>query len=354
MDDLLLAGTPHARRQKWAALKEHVGMRDAPEPLSRFLGVKFETRATGQYTRLLRASQQEYVKDVVRKCEEAAPFPASERSVPTVKRSDVCSDPGERARDCRTHVGALMYIARGTRPDVTFGVNRLARQVTCWSKTDDADLAHMMGYLKGTSSHGLDMRVDVRDRKGELWLELWVDADHAGDADRRPTGGWVLMLRGAHGTKIALDWASKKQRVVARSSGEAETTSLHEAVKDAAEGYPRGLCLAAQLAVGANRALCSGGIPAVDFFEKVLGRDVPLRAYVDATVCKAAAEKGTSKQMRYPSKTQGVDLFWLRDVVKEVPVGLRKTDSASNMADGFTKPLPKHRTEEMREALGVE
>ena len=152
---------------------------------------------------------------------------------------------------------------------------------------------------------------------------------------------------------MALGWASKKQRLVARSSGEAETTSLHGAVRDVVDGYPKGLCPASQLTVGVNRALSSGGIPAVDFFEKSLGRPVPLQAYVDATVCKAAAEKGTSKQMKYLNKTQAVDLFWLRDVVKQVPVDLRKTTSADNIADGLTKPLPKHRTHGMREALGV-
>ena len=162
-----------------------------------------------------------------------------------------------------------------------------------------------------------------------------------------------MLLRGTCGTRITLDWASKKQRVVARSSGEAETTSLHEAMRDAAQGYRREVSLASQLAVGVNRALCGGGIPAVDFFEKALGRRVPLRAFVDATVCKAAAEKGTSKQMRYLNKTQAVDLFWLRDVVKEVPVDLRKAASAENVADGFTKPISKQRTAEMRVALGL-
>ena len=78
-----------------------------------------------------------------------------------------------------------------------------------------------------------------------------------------------------------------------------------------------------------------------------------MRTYVDATVCKAAAEKGTSKQMKYLSKTQGVDLFWLRDVVNEVPVELRKATSAENVADGFTKPNSKQRTAELRGSLGL-
>ena len=166
-----------------------------------------------------------------------------------------------------------------------------------------------MGYMKATCCHRLEMRVDVRDRKEDLWLDLWVDSDHAGEADRRSTGGWVLMLMGACGTRMVIDWASKGQRVVAQSSGEAETTSLSDAVRSMAAGWRGSLDEAASHTAGANRALCSGGIPALDFFEKVLGRRVPLRVHVDATVCKAAAEKGTSKQMKYVGKTQQVDFF---------------------------------------------
>ena len=198
------------------------------------------------------------------------------------------------------------------------------------------------------------MAVDVRDRKEDLWLELWVDADHAGDDDRKSTGGWALLLRGGHGTKVTLDWASKKQRVVARSSGEAETKALDDALRDMHSTSRADLLYAAGMAVGVNRALSAGRIPAVDFFEKALGRSAPLRVYVDAAVCKAAAEKGTSKQMRYLPKTQGVDLFWLRDVVQAVPVDLRKATSAENVADIMTKPLTGHRTVQLRGKLGVE
>ena len=114
------------------------------------------------------------------------------------------------AGDCRKFVGALMYVARATRPDATYAVNKLARGVSCWSKASDAELAHVVGHLSATEGHGLCMNVDVRDKKEDLWLELWVDADHAGGDDRKSTGGWALLPRGGHGTKVALDWASKK------------------------------------------------------------------------------------------------------------------------------------------------
>ena len=87
--------------------------------------------------------------------------------------------------------------------------------------------------------------------------------------------------------------------------------------------------------------------------EQILGRKLELRVLVDASVCKAAAEKGTSNHMKHISKTQGADLFWLRDVVHRLDVTLEKTDSLSNVADALTKPLGGERTKELRAKIGV-
>ena len=82
--------------------------------------------------------------------------------------------------------------------------------------------------------------------------------------------------------------------MVARSSGEAETVALHDAVRKVA---------------GLNKGLANAAIPAMDVLEQLLGWPVPLTVHVDATVSKAAAEKGTSRTMKYLSKVQEVDLF---------------------------------------------
>ena len=91
----------------------------------------------------------------------------------------------------------------------------------------------------------------------------------------------------------------------------------------------------------------------MDFLEKALGVPVPLKVFVDATVCKAAAEKGTSRQMKYLSKTQCVDLFWLRDAVRNVPLEMSTVRSADNIADILTKPLSGPRTAMLRVRMGV-
>ena len=91
----------------------------------------------------------------------------------------------------------------------------------------------------------------------------------------------------------------------------------------------------------------------MDFLEEALGMPVPPKLMVDATVCKAAAEKGASRQMKYLSKTQSVDLFWLRDAVRNVPLEMSTVKSADNIADILTKPLPGPRTAMLRDKMGV-
>ena len=135
----------------------------------------------------MRARQAEYIGSILDKYDAAAPFRATPKETPSARRADANCQKGERVGDCRAYVGALMYVVRAGRPDAAHAVNRLARSVHDWTKTDDADLAHVMGYLRATQLHELEMVVDVRDRKGGLWLELYVDADHAGDDDRRST-----------------------------------------------------------------------------------------------------------------------------------------------------------------------
>ena len=181
-----------------------------------------------------------------------------------------------------------------------------------------------MCYLRSTKSTGFVLESDDRDSVSSLWLELWCDADHAGRFDRKSTGGWVLILRGEHGTYIPLDWGSKSQATVARSSGESEVVALRDAV----------------LHVGATcKAMSSCAIPSLMLLEAILGMNIPLRVMVDSSTCKVAAEKGTTRNMKYITKTQGVDLMWLRDVLSIDGISLRKVSTHDNVADIMTKHL---------------
>ena len=103
----------------------------------------------------------------------------------------------------------------------------------------------------------------------------------------------------------------------------------------------------------AAHGLARTALPAVDVLEKVLGRRIPLKVHVDASVCKAAAEKGGSRHMRYLNKTKQIDLLWLRDIVAQTGVDLVKVSTEDNIADILTKPLSGERVRVLREKIGV-
>ena len=59
---------------------------------------------------------------------------------------------GMLANTRRRHVGGLLYLARGSRPDVLYAVVQLAKQVTCWTTQSDQQLHRLMQYIFGTQS----------------------------------------------------------------------------------------------------------------------------------------------------------------------------------------------------------
>jgi len=198
--------------------------------------------------------------------------------------------------------------------------------------SDDDDLGHLISYARKSINAGLAIKYIEQDKAKDLRLALYIDASHAGEYDRKSTGGWVLGIAGKHGTWMPIDWSSKTQPMISRSSGEAETVSFNDCML-----HLTSCC----------KGIATSGLPALDCLRKILNPDMEIDVYVDATVCKRAIEKGHSKRMPYISITQDVDLHWLRQLVNEKLINLKHVRTLENPADMFTKflefgPFDKH------------
>jgi histone deacetylase 1/2 len=80
-----------------------------------------------------------------------------------------------------------------------------------------ATMKLILHYLRDTASHGLHIT-----RSSSFALHGFTDADWAGNVeDRKSTGGYLVFF----GQK-PISWKSGKQRIVARSSTEAEYKAL--------------------------------------------------------------------------------------------------------------------------------
>ena len=111
-------------------------------------------------------------------------------------------------------IGALLYIARCTRPDIAYAVNVLPRFNTNPGKAHWTAAKRVLRYLKGTREFGV-----VYKRGGAAHLSGYADADWAGNRDtRKSTTGYVFYM--AEGPVI---WTSVSQKSVSLSTYEAET-----------------------------------------------------------------------------------------------------------------------------------
>ena len=120
-------------------------------------------------------------------------------------------------------VGALLYVAVCTRPDIAFAVNHLARYTREPRQAHWDAAKRVMLYLKGTSTFGLAYR-----RDGNPLFEVFSDADYAGNRiDRRSITGYLVKLNGA-----AVSWSSKRQTTVACSTAEAEYQAMSATARE--------------------------------------------------------------------------------------------------------------------------
>jgi hypothetical protein len=148
--------------------------------------------------------------------------------------------------DYQSAVGGLLYIALTTRPDIAYATGVLSRFMSCPGAEHVEAAKQVIRYLYGTKEFGIlysrsargAPHAFVHTRKGEVavansvgdvqtLMVTYADADLAGDdTTRRSTSGYGVVLHGG-----LVSWLSKLQSTVALSTAEAETNAGVEAVK---------------------------------------------------------------------------------------------------------------------------
>lgn len=120
-------------------------------------------------------------------------------------------------------IGALLWLSNGTRPDITFAVNRLSSFMT--SPTDEhwREAQSVLVYARDTADYLITLG------GSDLKLTGHSDSDWAEQReDRRSTTGFVFCLGPS-----PVSWRSKRQPTIALSSTEAEYMALTDASREA-------------------------------------------------------------------------------------------------------------------------
>jgi hypothetical protein len=119
-------------------------------------------------------------------------------------------------------IGAVLYVATHTRPDIAASVSILSQKIKQPTETDWNEAKRIVRYLKGTKEFKLKLTSNTEG------LEVYTDADWTEDkTDSKSHSGFVFLYNGS-----AIAWACRKQICTAWSSCEAEYIAIPEASRE--------------------------------------------------------------------------------------------------------------------------
>ena len=221
VDDLNLVGTLEELTKIANCLKNEFEMKDLGK--TKFcLGLQSE-----HLPNEILVHQSTYIEKVLKQfyINKAHPL-----STPMVGRSlDVKKDPFQPQEDDEetlgpevpylSAIGALMYLANCTQPDIAFVVNLLARYSSAPTQRHWNGIKHILRYLRGTTDLGL-----FYPNGSKPQLVGYADAGYLSDPHKgRSQSGYLFT----YGNTI-ISWRSVKQTISTTSSNHAEIIAVHE------------------------------------------------------------------------------------------------------------------------------
>ena len=195
-------------------------------------------------------------------------------------------------------VGSLLYCATHTRPDIAYAMGMLCRAMSRPTSTLYKAALRVLYYLSRHADIGLYYESDPSA------ICAYSDSDLG---TQKSTTGWDIRWQ-----KATISFGSKKQPTIATSSCHAELIAASEAAKET-KFYRE--------------------------FTNELGfpNNEATTLYVDNT-----ATVNLAYNPEYHSRTKHIDRrhFYVRELVEEHIINVKYVNSADNLADFFTKPLP--------------
>ena len=212
-------------------------------------------------------------------------------------------------------VGKLIYLAH-TRPDIAYAVSVVSRFMHAPSEDHMNAVYRILKYLKSSPGKGLFFG-----RNQELEVSGYTDEDWAGDRmDGKSTSGYFTFVAGN-----LVTWRSKKQKVVSRSSAEAEF-----------RGMVHGICEFLWI----RRILRDLGI--------VLTK--PMKLYCDN---ESAVKIANNPVQHDRTKHVEIDRHFIKDHLEKATVELPHVASAEQLADMLTKGVCSRIFQSSLDKLGM-
>jgi len=275
--------------------------------LSYFLGIEILPTKQG-----FLLSQRHYLFDLLTRtymnAAKSFSTPLPSGTTLSLHSGDVLSDPTK----FHSVVGSLHYLLL-TRLDIAYAVNKLSQFMHKPTTEHWALVKRLLCYLCGTPDLGLQLYYDspLSLHAFSDALHAYSDADWAGNPDHfSSTGAYIVYL-----DRNPISWSSKKQKIVARSSTEAEYRSV------------------------ANTAAELDWVSSLLYD---LGLPLPTCPviYCDNV---SATQLCSNPVFHSRMKHVALDFYFIRDQVQNGTLRVAHVSSTDQLADLLTKPLPRVR-----------
>ncbi|GJU40215.1 putative RNA-directed DNA polymerase [Tanacetum coccineum] len=218
-------------------------------------------------------------------------------------------------------VGSIMYAVRCTRPDVAFAQNLVSRYQQNPGKLHWVAVKHILKYLRNTRDMFL---VYGGKPDAELNVTGFCDASWQCDKDdTKSQTGYVFVVNGG-----AVDWKSKKQTTIAMSAAQAEYMAASEAAMEA---------------VWIRKFV--GDLGVMPSIKK------PINMYCDNSAAIIFAnDSGIMKGARHFLRRY----HFVREQVESGEIKILKVHTDDNLADPFTKALPRGKVTDHANGIGLQ
>lgn len=297
VDDILIASDNTSEHESVVQfLKSKFSITVLGEP-SCFVGIQIDrNRSEGT----IKIHQAGYIQRLLSKFNMLSANPISTPADPHVRLQKSTTEENVSFPYSQA-VGALLYLAIGTRPDIAFAVGVASRYMCNPSKTHVTAVQRIFRYLLSTPNLGLTFS-----RRTPPILEGFCDADWANDIDdRKSIGAYIFTFCGS-----VISWSSKKQTCVATSTTDAEYMSLSQAAREA-------------------------------LWIQKLFKDLNIEVKILKIYCDNSGAVSLASNPQIHQRTKHIDIIhhFVREKVLEKSITVERVPSSHQLADILTKPL---------------
>ena len=324
-DDSILAGPNPNELDSILKQMEGAGLDITSEGgIDDFLGVNIEHKPDGT----IHLTQARLIQSILEDLGLTADNVAT-KSTPMASSKLLSKHPDSPAFDghfnYRRVIGKLLFLGKSSRPDIEYATHQCAR-FSADPKYEHGQAVKWIGrYLKGTATKGMILKPS-----GDT-LDLYVDADFAGNWDPSIAGGDHSTAQSRHGFVLMfcgmpILHASQLQSIICLSTTEAEYVGLSRAVQDT--------------------------IPVIRLLQEMKDRGFPVPTTSARVHCRVfednsgALEIANNPKFRPRTKHINQRFHFFRQHVgepsKDNPdkfLSIHKIDTDAQTADVLTKPL---------------